>query len=1019
MKKLINLLILYIFVSYYINMTSMENVSDPNKNDITNLAKEYKKKNSNTEAFTSSISLTQGEKFKNNQKRIKKHLVKKANRLSSGIESFTGIDLSSLDLSADGLTEQSNEIIQNNDYSSQQQSIAALKQHYQDTLTQYQTLWKQISGSATNYVNRVNPKNPYLNKNVVFSTGDIAYVTNQGVAKLYSSSVMSATAGLNGCPASKNFTKINLPWLTDYNTPGTSIPTANYPLISGSPMVAGQSCGNEGLNVYVNNILNNPTAKYVGSYADNTSSPLMSFVGNAPSTFTVNLQNANFQQPQISGGSYQYINSTSMVTGWYFNAVLLNSSGAWGYPTPYPTGSQAACIQANQSLYQYINLLQGSYIIRFYSCGRPGYSGANPINVFCIASSSFTTPQQATASYTFTPSTSAWNSYTTTITITTSGNYAFGFYGTNSSGNYSSAIQGISISSSGTNANGAYTYAQCLQTSLDGGYRYFSLQNVNQTNSQGYCAVSNDLPSATSLGISYIPSGQVPIWASRTAGQTGNSAILSITGSLSVVNSGGTSVSSTSNSKAQPSGFLGCYGDSSSRAMPLYNNGSQSYNLSACQSIAKQNNATYFGLQNSKSGSNAQCALSSNLSQTTKYGKAGNCTTTTNGTISGGGWSNAVYTTGLNQSNYYLILQDDGNMCVYRGTRPSDNQGLIWASNTQGKQQQPNPVYAAVNGKYGQNWIASGSTLAAGDFVGSTNGNLALIMQGDGNLVLYTFKNVVNSRKMADSNIGGGLGANGIYDLGSVGITSNMGKLAYIDADAGLHVYPSSNTQYINSYANLINTDSPGNDISGAAYGNATVQNCQTTCNNNSSCAGFAFSTTNNVCYPKTSGMYPTGTRVINPGVNLYMRNAIPQTPQVGALSTTNNIDTVKYQNYVSSSSSTNPFSIYNMTSVQQQQLSQLQGQLDLLSNQITNLTGNFGSGTNLAETQMGVNVLGVDDYLTDLSDTNNKIVGFDTHADNILNDSDIVVLQKNYEYLFWSILATGSVLVAMNIVKK
>ena len=38
---------------------------------------------------------------------------------------------------------------------------------------------------------------------------------------------------------------------------------------------------------------------------------------------------------------------------------------------------------------------------------------------------------------------------------------------------------------------------------------------------------------------------------------------------------------------------------------------------------------------------------------------------------------------------------------------------------------------------------------------------------------------------------------------------------------------------------------------------------------------------------------------------------------------------------------------------------------------------------------------------------------------ENILSDSDIVVLQKNYDYLFWSILATGTVVVAMNIVKK
>jgi hypothetical protein len=37
-------------------------------------------------------------------------------------------------------------------------------------------------------------------------------------------------------------------------------------------------------------------------------------------------------------------------------------------------------------------------------------------------------------------------------------------------------------------------------------------------------------------------------------------------------------------------------------------------------------------------------------------------------------------------------------------------------------------------------------------------------------------------------------------------------------------------------------------------------------------------------------------------------------------------------------------------------------------------------------------------------------------NIDKILQDSDIVVLQKNYDYLFWTILAAGSVLVAMNI---
>jgi hypothetical protein len=67
----------------------------------------------------------------------------------------------------------------------------------------------------------------------------------------------------------------------------------------------------------------------------------------------------------------------------------------------------------------------------------------------------------------------------------------------------------------------------------------------------------------------------------------------------------------------------------------------------------------------------------------------------------------------------------------------------------------------------------------------------------------------------------------------------------------------------------------------------------------------------------------------------------------------------------------------------------------------------------------MTENVSGLDEYLTDLKKTNVKIKNFNTNVDNILNDSDIIILQKNYEYLFWSILAVGTLLISMNVVKK
>ena len=76
-----------------------------------------------------------------------------------------------------------------------------------------------------------------------------------------------------------------------------------------------------------------------------------------------------------------------------------------------------------------------------------------------------------------------------------------------------------------------------------------------------------------------------------------------------------------------------------------------------------------------------------------------------------------------------------------------------------------------------------------------------------------------------------------------------------------------------------------------------------------------------------------------------------------------------------------------------------------------------------MAENQGDRNNSGIDEYVQDIKETNTKIktiAGQTTGGlQSILKDSDIVVLQKNYDYLFWSILAAGTVLVTMNIVKK
>jgi hypothetical protein len=982
---------------------------------VTDNVSDYNKNNSNP----ISLSLNQGRKFKKYQGKIKSNLAEEATILS-GVEGFQKLNIKPGP--GDTLTKQTIDVLQKTNISqNQQQILGNLRTEYASTMTEYENLLATVSGGTSDYINRVNPNNPYLGKMIQLLGGALFYVTNQGIAKqIPSMDVYSAVSGQNGFPAYGDYipgSTINISWDNSYSTPGSTLPTTP-PLVIGTPVQVGQSVGNEGSNVYVNTMISNPVTSYQGCYADNAAPPpTMTFIGGAPPpTSTVSIVNGNFTEPSIANNTYQYISDGSTVPGWWFDAVIINNSSAWGYPMPYPFGSQAVSIQEGGYMSQNVNLQSGTtYTLTFSACGRNCCDGSglsNPINI-----SLYTNDNVYIASvYDVQPQVNVWSNYTTSFTVQTTQNTKIFFSGGWTSSDRSSAIQNIQLGTDVNSSQGSYTYSMCKEAAINGGYQYFALQNVNTGNSQGYCAVSNDAIAPTQNGTSYIAKKQIALWSSQTSGQTGNTCSFN-NGSLSVLNSSGAAVFATPNSTQAPSNYIGCYGDSSTRAMPLYNNGSQQYNNSQCQQIAQQQGATYYGLQDSTSGTNAQCALSSDLGQAQEYGIATNCTQISDGSWSGGGWSNAVYSTTNPTNNYFLILQDDGNLCIYLGSGPNDNQGGIWCAMTDGQQQQGNPLMVAANNKFGQNWMPNGSALAPGEYLSSTNGNLALMMQSDGNLVLYTFQMAENCQKMADGKKGGGVGANALYELNEVGVPANLAQLGYVDQDSQLHTYPSTNMTYTNTYTTMTGTDSQGYDISGAAYGNATVAQCQTSCNNNTDCAGFAFS--NNVCYPKTSSMYPVGQMEVNPNVDLYLRNVTPASPPIGVSTNTNNIDTVLYQNYINGGAIDESYGLSQATSVQKQQLQQMQTKLNLLSNQINNLTNQFTSGGQQVNQQSETNIQGINTYVKDIKKINKKIKNYDTTYENILQDSDVVVLQQNYDYLFWSIIAVTTVIISMNIVKK
>ena len=292
-------------------------------------------------------------------------------------------------------------------------------------------------------------------------------------------------------------------------------------------------------------------------------------------------------------------------------------------------------------------------------------------------------------------------------------------------------------------------------------------------------------------------------------------------------------------------------------------------------------------------------------------------------------------------------------------------------------------------------------------------------MQSDVNLVLYTSKSEENCKRMNDGNTGGGSYANALYEMASVGVPDNMLKVAYIDSNSTLYPYPDSSTGLSNDYEKFPGYNSIGNDPPDTSFSNATVDSCKTACENNNR-YGFVFDTETNTCYPKDKGVGMK--KQLQSGVDLYVRKPKINNLPIGVSDKIINIDSSLYENYPKSNSdigTTYGLSLINANSVEQQQLDQLKTRLDQISQQLIDNTNTLNSDGIKVANQSTLQTNSISKYLNEYENTNNKIRDYSSSMDNIVHESDITILKENYNYLFWSILTVGTVLVTMNIVKK
>jgi hypothetical protein len=103
-------------------------------------------------------------------------------------------------------------------------------------------------------------------------------------------------------------------------------------------------------------------------------------------------------------------------------------------------------------------------------------------------------------------------------------------------------------------------------------------------------------------------------------------------------------------------------------------------------------------------------------------------------------------------------------------------------------------------------------------------------------------------------------------------------------------------------------------------------------------------------------------------------------------------------------------------------QLALLETTLDLLSQKINTLNDVLKNNITSVNEQISTNSSAREEYMNDITSTNTRAANMINISDNIqnmLNDSSIVTLQKNYSYILFSILAAASILIAMNVIKN
>ena len=458
----------------------------------------------------------------------------------------------------------------------------------------------------------------------------------------------------------------------------------------------------------------------------------------------------------------------------------------------------------------------------------------------------------------------------------------------------------------------------------------------------------------------------------------------------------------------------------------------------SCGDYAYNNGFPYYAVNNfNQTTGTSTCLVGSELQKITQGGTSQSCQSS--GQIEYGNGGNAVYSATNAPVNAFLTLQDNGMVTAFTGTTLQDQQTITWQLNYTGQVEMSSYQWKNNCTYYGN--MQSGTVLNEGEYISSPNGYLALTMQG-GNLVLYTSSNTGKCYGMTTSNnqtyYTGDSSMNALYQINnSENSNSFLGNIGYVDQNSILYQYPQNLVGQGNTFTYMGNYDSSGSAITDPSSGTIyftglDLSGAMQQCINTPNCNAFVMKTTSNgnviTKLMQTAFGTPTFSqsasnylpRYPDPNAQLYIRNpTVKNSPYCNKSIT--GINSNLYSLYQTSDTPMNSSMQCVQINTNDPELQQLAQQINTLSSQLVTMQNNLMNKTMTVNQQEQLNniILGRQfKEINTVEAVQKKAKQNAVSAQNIKNDTNIVVLRENQSYTLWSVLAISIALISIHVIR-